>query len=384
MHVMVLGLRGFPGIQGGVETHAEHLYPKLRDLGCDIEILVRSPYWSHSKRGVPGIRFKSLWSPSSNGAEAFVHSLLGVLYAGWRRPDVLHIHAIGPALFSPLAKLLGLKVVVTHHGPDYDREKWNRIAKAVLRLGERMGMQFANERIAISQTIRQLVKRKFGCESQCIPNGVAIPEEAQECGAIAEFGFQPDRYVLTVSRIVPEKRHLDLISAFSRAELKDWKLALVGDLAANDEYVRKVIAMAADNPNVVLTGFQTGDTLRQLYANAGVFALPSTHEGLPIALLEALSFGLPAIASDIPANLEVGLPDNQYFPVGDVSCLSSRLRTIALKKRDSDYRDSVREWVHSKYDWDAIAQSTLNVYQSICNPRSDGPLRGSKAQSLDT
>jgi glycosyltransferase involved in cell wall biosynthesis len=367
MHVMVLGLRGFPGIQGGVETHAEHLYPRLRDLGCDIEVLVRSPYWRKDLPGaVPGIRFSPLWCPCAQGAEALVHSFLGVLYAAWRRPDVLHIHAIGPALFAPLAKLLGLKVVVTHHGPDYDREKWSRLAKGVLRAGELLGVRFADERIVISCVIRDLVARKYRCSSQCIPNGVEIPGQVRRCGTLAAFGLVPGRYVLTVSRMVPEKRHLDLIEAFELSGLRDWKLVLVGDLTPGGPYVQQVMEAAGRARAVVLAGFQTGDALAELYANAGVFALPSTHEGLPIALLEALSHGLPSVASDIPANQEVDLEPEQYFHVGRVPDLAGCLRRIATLVRPEDYRARIRDWVRGRYDWNPIARATLGVYKRVC------------------
>ena len=366
MRIMVLGLRGFPGIQGGVETHAQHLYPKLRDLGCDIEVLVRSRYWpSLNAERIPGIRFTPLWCPSSNGAEAFVHSLLGVLYAAWRRPDILHIHAIGPALFAPLAKLLGLRVVVTHHGPDYDREKWSPTAKVVLRLGERLGMWFADERIVISHVIGDLVRQKYHRESICIVNGVEIPSPVDQTHSLNTFGLELGRYVLNVSRMVPEKRHLDLIEAFQLAELHEWKLVLVGDLRPDDPYVEDIKAAANALPNVVLAGFQTGIVLAQIYANAGLFALPSTHEGLPIALLEALSFGLPSIASNIPANRELGLNSDQYFHVRDVYDLARCIKRNATVQRDIEYRNKLQEWVKAKYDWSAIAQKTLTVYTRV-------------------
>lgn len=366
MRIMVLGLRGFPGIQGGVETHAQHLYPKLRDLGCDIEVLVRSRYWpSLNAERIPGIRFTPLWCPSSNGAEAFVHSLLGVLYAAWRRPDILHIHAIGPALFAPLAKLLGLRVVVTHHGPDYDREKWSPTAKVVLRLGERLGMWFADERIVISHVIGDLVRQKYHRESICIVNGVEIPSPVDQTHSLNTFGLELGRYVLNVSRMVPEKRHLDLIEAFQLAELHEWKLVLVGDLRPDDPYVEDIKAAANALPNVVLAGFQTGIVLAQIYANAGLFALPSTHEGLPIALLEALSFGLPSIASNIPANRELGLNSDQYFHVRDVYDLARCIKRNATVQRDIEYRNKLQEWVKAKYDWSAIAQKTLAVYTRV-------------------
>lgn len=366
MHIMVLGLRGFPGIQGGVETHAEHLYPKLRDLGCNIEVTVRSPYWNEDTNGgVQGIRFSRLWCPARSGAEAFVHSFLGVLYAGLKRPDVLHIHAIGPSLFAPLAKLLGLRVVVTHHGPDYDREKWGPLAKRILRLGERMGVQYSNERIVISQVIRDIVCEKYRRSAFCIPNGVAIPNPIADSETLGRFGLEPGRYLLTVSRMVPEKRHLDLIEAFDRAQLNGWKLALVGGLTPETDYSKRVIAAATKSDNVVLTDFQSGRALHELYAHAGLFVLPSTHEGLPIALLEALSYGLPCIASDIPANLEVGLTQDQYFHARDTDDLARCLMRATAEERPADYRMRLQQWVRSKYDWQSIARSTLGVYKRV-------------------
>jgi glycosyltransferase involved in cell wall biosynthesis len=374
MHIMVLGLRGFPGIQGGVETHAEHLYPRLSNMGCDIEVITRAPYWHRAPTtNAPGIRFSPLWCPRTKGAEAFVHSLIGVLYAGWRRPDILHIHAVGPSFFAPLAKLLGLRVVMTHHGPDYDREKWNWLAKTVLRAGERLGVQYSDARIVISGVIGDLVRRKYCRDSFCIPNGVEIPETIKPDACLNGFRLEPGRYVLTVSRMVPEKRHLDLIEAFERARLTGWKLALVGALDSNDAYTRQVIQAAGRSAKVVLADFQTGQTLAALFANAGLFALPSTHEGLPIALLEALSYGLPSIASDIPANTEVALPPDHYFHVGDIEDLAQCLRRVATRPRSPAYRARVQDWVRQKYDWEPIARSTLAVYQRVC--QMAGPTR---------
>ncbi|MCG8425790.1 MAG: glycosyltransferase family 4 protein [Chromatiales bacterium] len=368
MKIMVLGLRGFPGVQGGIETHAEHLYPILRDLGCELEVVTRTPYCSKNQEVnelTKGIRFHPMWCPLVRGAEAFVHSFLGVLYAGLKRPDVLHIHAIGPALFTPLAKLFGLRVVVTHHGSDYAREKWNGLAKTVLRLGERWGMGYADARIVISNVIAKDVYRMYGRDSVFIPNGVDIPGRLSDNTVVKRLELTPQRYLVNVSRMVPEKHHLDLISAFAASDLKGWKLVLVGNLDDNDSYCRKVIEAAQEVPGVVLAGFRTGEELKSLYANAGIFVLPSTHEGLPIALLEALSYGLPAIASDIPANKEVGLPRDHYFRVGDVSDLTVCLNRIATQYRPSDYRSRLQAWVRSKYDWRQIARETLRVYSDV-------------------
>jgi glycosyltransferase involved in cell wall biosynthesis len=360
---MVLGLRGFPDIQGGVESHASCLYPLLSKLECDVEVIVRSPYWKNDRpESWQGVRFRRLWAPKATGLEAIVHSLIGVLYACWKRPDILHIHAIGPAIVTPIARLFGLRVVVTHHGPDYDREKWGRFARWVLRTGEALGMRFANQRIVISGVIGQLIKSKYGKDSVLIPNGVIVRDAPATTGALARFSLTPRRFVLNVSRFVPEKRQLDLIDAFRRARLPGWKLVLVGSLEPVDGYIRDVQSTTRNASDVVLTGFQTGLALQELYAHAGLFVLPSSHEGLPIALLEALSYGLPALSSNIPANLEVGLPERQYFRLGDVDAIASLLAEYASRPDDVLARDVRRNWVRERYDWNAIAGQTHSVY----------------------
>lgn len=364
IHVMMLGLRGFPGIQGGVETHVEHLCPLLVEMGCDVTVLVRSPYqpveigpeWK-------GVKFVSIWAPKSKGLEAILHSFLGVLYAAVKRPDILHIQAIGPAIMTLPARLMGLRVVVTHHGPDYDRQKWGLFARFVLQLGERWGMRWSNGRIVISKVIADLIRRKHGVESTLIPNGVVLPQLSNSIGALEIFGLTPGRYVLLVSRLVPEKRHLDLIAAFKQANLPDWKLVLVGGADHPGAYQREVMEKAAE-AGIVMTGFQRGLALQELYAHAGLFVLPSSHEGLPITLLEALSYGLPVLASDIPANLEVCLPAKQYFPLGNIEALADRIILFSRESLTLEERENIRAWVTQRYDWRDIAEKTLRLYIS--------------------
>ncbi|HKT75070.1 MAG TPA: glycosyltransferase family 4 protein [Steroidobacteraceae bacterium] len=363
VRVMVLGVRGIPAVQGGIETHAEQLYERLANLGCEVEVLVRTPFVPSTRRNFGSVRIRRIWSPTARGYETLVHSLLGVLYAGLTRPDVLHIHAIGPAIVTPIARLLGLRVVVTNHGPDYDRDKWGPFPKWVLRTGESLGMRFAHARISISRVIEQLIQTKYGRESDLIPNG-AVPVNLQrDTREIERFGLTPGRYFVQVSRIVPEKRQLDLIQAFSLARPPGWKLVLVGR-GGSDAYSQKVEA-AAKAAGVVLAGFQRGAALAQLYTHAGAFVLPSSHEGLPIAILEALSYGLPVLASDIPANREIGLNPSTYFPVGDVRTLAERLTAIANAPQDDAVRDARRRWVIEHYNWGRIAQQTHEVYSRV-------------------
>jgi glycosyltransferase involved in cell wall biosynthesis len=367
LRIMMLGLRGFPQVQGGVETHAEQLCPRLVALGCEVTVLARAPYQRPETGAVwRGVRFVSLWAPQSKGLEAIAHSLLGVLYAAVKRPDILHIQAIGPAIVTLPARLLGLRVVVTHHGPDYDRQKWGKFARFALRTGERWGMRRSHARIVISKVIANIVQQAHGRSSHLIPNGVVLPRMPDSSAALAPFGLEPGRYVLLVSRLVPEKRHLDLIQAFLAAGLPGWKLAIVGASDHPDAYVQQILDQAAAAPQqVVCTGLQTGDALAQLYAHAGLFVLPSSHEGLPIALLEALSYGLPVLASDIPANLEVGLPPAHYFPLGDTAALTLALRRMSALPRSPEAVAERQAWVGARYNWEAIARQTLDVYAGV-------------------
>ncbi len=365
LRVLMLGLRGVPGVQGGIEKHVEQLCPLLVERGCEVEVVARAPYQpaAHGSNW-RGVRLLPLWAPRSKNLETIVHTALGVLYAGVRRPDVLHIHAVGPALMVPLARALGLKVVVTHHGPDYERPKFGRLARWALRCGESWGMRWASARIAVSRTIQERVRERYGCEVHRIPNGVRVPPVSQQTDALEPFGLQPGRYVLMVGRLDSGKRQLDLIRAFNQARLKGWKLALVGGAEYSDSYTEAIEA-AAHAPGIVMTGFQGGQTLEQLFRHAGMFVFPSSHEGLPIALLEALSYGLRVIASDIPANLEIGLPAQHYFPLGNVEVLAERMREFAERPLTEGEREEYRQWVASRYDWNDIALETCAVYEGL-------------------
>ncbi len=359
--VLVLGLRGFPNVPGGVETHAENLYPIIASLGIKVICVTRRPY--HDRLSWSGIEFIPTWAPRSKFLEAILHSILAVLKAAFIRPDVVHIHAVGPSLVVPLARLLGLKVVVTHHGPDYEREKWNALAKGIIRFGEWCGMNFANERIVISPVIAESVRERYGVDSTIIPNGVQLPELDSDRSILDRYGLQADEYVLLVSRFVPEKRHFDLIDAFERAAIAGFKLALVGDADHPDSYDKALKEKAAANPDIVLTGFLGGSELKAVFQYARVFVLPSSHEGLPISLLEALGFGLPCLASGIAANRSVGLDEKAYFELGNIDQLAEKITAISRQSWSDVDRVETRQWVAETYDWNRIARQTAEVYR---------------------
>ncbi|HEV7309714.1 glycosyltransferase family 4 protein [Ensifer sp.] len=363
---MMLGLRGIPNVQGGVEKHVEMLASKLLGYGWDVEVVGRSRYLEDRRIYVwNGVDVLPLWAPRRMALEAIVHTFLGVCLAAWRRPDVLHIHAIGPALMTPLARLFGLKVVVTHHGYDYDRQKWGGFARRTLKLGEFFGMRFSNGRVAISKDIAQTMRARHHVGMTLVPNGVAITQPTGGAGALAEFGLTPRRYILLAARLVPEKRQLDLIRAFSRCGLKNIRLVLAGGAEFETVYVKEVRALAQEVPGVVLTGFQSGDRLAELFANAALFVLPSSHEGMPIALLEAMAYGLPVLASDIVANQELDLSPDDYFKLGDIDALAAGItEKLAAPLNDEEVRERAAH-AEATYSWTNVAQRTAAVYSAL-------------------
>lgn len=366
LKIVVTGTRGIPNIMGGVETHCEELFPRLILLRYDVTLIRRSGYVQEAEplKEWKGVKLIDIPAPKSKKFEAIIHTFRAINKAKSLHADIVHIHTIGPCLLAPYARLLGLKVVMTHHGPDYDRDKWGRIAKMMLKLGEWLGCRFANHVIVISDVIRQLIKQKHGRVKNVtlIYNGVSEPEVCTYPEYFKELGIEEGKYVLGMCRFVPEKNLHHLVEAFCKlqedGQYSDYKLVLAGDTDFEDDYSRELKAMARKK-GVVLTGFIKGKKLHSLLTHTACYVLPSSHEGLPIALLEAMSYGIPVIASDIPANIEVNLPCKRYFPCGDTDALCKRLQEVLCSDK-SEIRYEM-----SKYDWDHIAKQVKEVYQTV-------------------
>lgn len=368
MKIFVTGTRGIPNIPGGVEKHCEELFPRITALGHEVLLCTRSCYVSEKNTVWRGIRLIRCFAPRKKSLEAIVHTFIALLKARWHRPDVVHIHAIGPSLLTPFARLLGLKVVVTNHGPDYDRQKWGNLAKFVLRLGEKMGGLYANEVIVISRVIAGIIRKRCGRESNLIYNGVTLPRKSDRFDFLVQKGVQPGKYVLAVARLVPEKGLHDLLDAFMTLQ-SDYRMVIAGDADHETEYSRNLKERAGQDDRIIMTGYITGEPLNQVYSHARLFVLPSYHEGLPIVLLEAMSFGIPVLVSDIPANTEVGLPQERYFRCGDVSDLKHKMEAMLEKEWSADERKKIRDDIDEKYNWDRIAEQTIEVYNKALRPQ---------------
>lgn len=374
LKILVLGTRGIPGIQGGVERHCEQLYPRIAARGHSVFLCTRTPYVKDKTPFYKGINLIHCYAPRNKSLEAITHTFIGLMRARLISPDVVHIHAIGPSLLTPVARLLGLRVVVTNHGPDYDRQKWGKGAKFILKLGEKLGGLYADEVIVISRVIQNIIRTRCHREAVIIPNGVEFPSQSSRTDFLAKCGLFPGNYILTVGRFVPEKGFHDLIDAFTGNFTdnfgnfgSDFKLVIAGDADHETPYSASLREKARQDKRIVLTGFITGEELNQIYHHARLFVLPSYHEGLPLALLEALSYGLSVLVSDIPAHREIGLSSRRYFHHGNISDLRAKIKLLLKEPLPEDEKQAMMRQIEKRYNWDRIADQTLDVYRRAIN-----------------
>ena len=363
MKICAIGLRGIPDVMGGIASHCQQLFPKMVKNGVDVTVIARSPYVEDKKYEYQGVKVIRLWAIQHTLLETFVHTFYAILYARiFVRPDILHLHAIGPALFSPLARLLGMKVMVTHHGADYNRQKWSPFAKKVLKYGEKMAVTFANKVLVVGRTLTSALREEYPSYAEKIsfvPNGM-LPRFTGEISSSHlpnALELTPQQYILTVGRLVPEKGFHDLVEAFTQSNSL-LKLVIVGDSDHHSAYAKKLIEAATDN--VVFAGRRSGDELKALYQHAKVFVLPSYHEGLPIVALEAISAGCPVLLSDISPNVDIEAPKDCYFAVGNVNELSKKLTSLDHLNLVLDRSDYLQ-----RYDWDSISETTFGFIDGL-------------------
>jgi glycosyltransferase involved in cell wall biosynthesis len=382
--VHVTGLRGIPGVIGGVETHCEELMPRIAALApeLDIEVLGRRRFVEREPILYRGVKVRGLPSPLSSSAEAIGGTACAILHAWRAGAKAMHIHAIGPALLAPFARLLGMRVILTHHGRDYERAKWGWFARRMLRLGERLGVWSADRTIAVAPSLAAELQRKFPSRSariNYIPNGTRKFGAALDgAEVLARFGLRPGQYILSVGRLVPEKGFDYLIRAF-RSSGTDRVLVIAGSAVHESHFSTELMKKASDQ--VRLIGNQPREVLQILYENADLFVLASYHEGLAISALEAAACGTPMLLSDIVANTDLALPPDCYFTAGDERELAAKLRLGG-----SEFAYDADE-VRSRFDWEKIAEDTLAIYRAVLaesvkgvdRPKSRAAIGGSAA-----
>lgn len=354
MKISVLGTRGFPMIQGGVEKHCESLYP-LFDSSIQFVVFRRKPYVKNKQR-YPNIKFVDLPSTKIKGFEAVFHSFLATIISVLYQPDIVHIHNIGPALFSPILRLFGKKVILTFHSPNYEHKKWGIMAKSLLKLSETIALRSSNAIIFVNKFQMNKYPEKIQKKSYYIPNGIPNISPINKTDYISSLGLTSHKYIIGVGRITPEKGFDVLIQAFEKLD-NDFKLVIAGGVEAESSYMDKLRSII-NTERIIFTDYIYGDKLNEIYSHAALYVLSSYNEGFPLVLLEAMRYGLDVLVSDIPAAHLVKLNKQDYFEKGNIN-------ELALKLQEKINKYQKRSYELSEYDWNKIAIQTKRIYQIV-------------------
>ncbi|MGB4592313.1 MAG: glycosyltransferase family 4 protein [Coriobacteriia bacterium] len=363
--VAVIGSRGIPDVHGGVEYHCEELYPRLAALGFDITVFAREPYVT-GEYDYRGVHVVTLPAVKRKSFETITHSARAAYEAARGDFDICHFHSVGPAATILIARMFGARnIVFTMHGPDYEQRKWGKNAQRFLRFGESVGARRADAVISVSEHLQHRLEDKYGRTVHPIPNAPRETQPTPPGDLLAGLGLAGGDYALYVGRLVPDKRVEDLIEAMAIAR-PSMPVVIAGHSSHAWEYGAQLRGLGADQ--VLFTGWVDWAQTQELFSNAAVFVLPSAVEGLPLSLLEGMAHGVPCIASDIPANLEVlgDPPAGLSYPVGDVTALAAALdRVLDDPELAAHIAEDGKRRVDGTYNWDRIAQSIADVYNGL-------------------
>jgi len=372
MRIAFIGQKGIPALSGGVEKHVEALAIRMAKMGHEVFVYARNNYTDKNLNNYKGVKLVHLPSISTKYLDAISHTFLATMHALFQDYDVIHYHAIGPTSLSWIIKLLKRKtaLIATFHCQDYYHQKWGRMAQYYLHLGEYVTCKVPNKTIVVSKVLRDFAWNKYKTNGVFIPNGAAI-NYRPETNLLNQWNLRDKRYILFVGRLIKHKGIHYLIEAFKRMEdtnrlPNNFKLVIVGDGFHTDEYVKYLHTISEGRDNIIFTGSQSGETLEQLFSHAYLYVQPSESEGLSIAVLEAMGYGIPPLVSNIKENLEAVGNAGFSFETKDVEDLKNKLANLLNRPTELEHTGKrSRERAEREYSWDSIVKKIIDVYQEI-------------------
>lgn len=370
LRIAMFGHKRIPSREGGIEVVVEELSTRLVAKGCSVTCYNRS---GHNVAGAEydradsdefrGVKLKKVFTIDHRGFAALTASVTASIRAALGNYDVVHIHAEGPAFMCWLPRLFGKRVVVTIHGLDHQRAKWGKLASLYIMMGEKNAVRFANEIIVLSSSIQKYFSDTYGRVTRFICNGVKEPKLRKAEQITDRWGLEKDSYILYLGRIVPEKGERYLIEAFRQVKT-DKKLVIAGGSSDTEAFLNELKEMARGDDRIVFTGFVQGHVKHELYSNPYVYTLPSDLEGMPLSLLEGMSYGNCCLTSDIPECAEVVEDKAVLFRKGSVEELRDKLQMLCDHPEVVDgYKREAGEFILGKYGWDDVVERTLGVYE---------------------
>ncbi|EDT76664.1 glycosyltransferase family 4 protein [Clostridium butyricum] len=377
MKIAMIGHKRIPSREGGVEIVVEELSKRLVKKGHSVTAYNRKGHHISGKEfdcinnedsdNFEGIKVVTVPTIEYKGLAAVTSSFFATIKAIFYKYDCIHYHAEGPCVMLIISHLFGIRTVATIHGLDWARSKWGGFATCYLKLGEKIAAKYADEIIVLSDNIKKYFENTYNRKTVYIPNGIN-KAKIKECNLIKQkWGLKKDSYILFVGRIVPEKGVQYLIDAFKQVDT-DKQLVIAGGASDTSEFMKKTIETAKDDKRIIFTGFVQGEILEELYSNAYLYTLPSDLEGMPISLLEAMSYGNCCLVSDIPECLEVVQNKAAVFKKSSVEDLEKKLQILCCDfLLVNKYKNSASNFICSRYNWDSVINDTLQLYYKESN-----------------
>ena len=370
LRIDMLGHKRIPSREGGIEIVVEELATRMAKKSHSVTCYNRkghnvagSEFDGTKLKTYKGVTLQEVFTIDKRGLAAMTASVSASLRAALGNYDVVHIHAEGPAFMCWLPKLFGKKVIVTVHGLDHQRAKWGKFASWYIRSGEKNAVRFADEIIVLSKGVQDYFQNTYGRTTRFIPNGVNKAKLRKARQITEKWGLTKDSYILYLGRIVPEKGERYLIEAFKQTKT-DKKLVIAGGSSDTQAFMDELKSLAKDDDRIIFTGFVQGEILEELYSNPYIYTLPSDLEGMPLSLLEAMSYGNCCLTSDIPECAEVVEDKALLFRKSDVSDLKAKLQNACdHPEMVESYKAQAEEFICRKYNWDDVVEKTLKLYQ---------------------
>ncbi|MBQ7975510.1 MAG: glycosyltransferase family 4 protein, partial [Clostridia bacterium] len=365
----MVGHKVIPSRRGGIENVLTNLCPLLSEKGASVTCYNRSSdkveneYIGTVKdKKYKGVTLKNAWTINKKGLSAMVASFTAAICAAFGKYDIVHFHAEGPCAAMWIPKLFGKRCVATVHGLDWQREKWGKgFASKYIKFGERVMVKCANEIIVLSESAREYFKQNYNRDTVLIHNGIERPLKKEAEKITKLYGLSKNDYLCIVSRLTAEKGVHYLIDAYNSIKTNK-KLVIAGDTSDTDEYVEMLKQKASGNPDIIFTGFISGDILAEIYSNAYLVTLPSDIEGMSLSLLEALAYGNAVLCSDISENTLVTENKAMHFRKSNVEDLAKKLQAMCDDEEIvKNLKNGVDEFILGKYNWDDVASSTYEL-----------------------
>ena len=368
MKIAMIGQKYVPSREGGIEVVVDNLSTRLASLNHEVTLFNRKRKDYPPISEYKGCKVINIFTINKKSLDAIVYAFFATLKA--RRMakkglfDVIHFHAEGTCFFLrlfPNKKHRNFKLVVTIHGLDWQRGKWGGLASKVILHGEKSAVKYADEIIVLSKNNKQYFYEKYHRSVNYIPNGINMPIFHEPDIIKRKFNLDKNSYVLFLARIVPEKGLHYLIDAWKIINNKfsfNKKLVIAGGDSHCQTYFNEIMEKIKNDNSIIATGFVDGQLLQELFSNACLYVLPSDIEGMPMSLLEALSYNLPCLVSDIPENTQLINDLNLVFKHGNVNDLTDKL-IYFLNLNDK----SLDRNLDLPPSWDSIVSKTISIYK---------------------